>query len=285
MTRPDLVSRMVTIGANFHYEGLLPAEFDESVPVGDMIMQGYAERSPDGVEHFGDVYERMLTMMTTEPTLTAIAETIAPTLVMAGDDDLMRPTTACALYEACCGGQLAIVPGTSHILVRAPGRGGQDHQGLPHRRRPTGDVDADSTGPLIRRASSWSANWLDTTLDLQRGRRALRRRMAYFVPLWRAVHGLRFRTNRSEGAGAPVRSDRDGSQGPVGRAAHPAGPAGRRSSCVAAGVTLITVSLAKFMRHEALVDSFERYGLPWPDASVYVRAPSSSSAAHCSWSA
>ena len=39
---------------------------------------------------------------------------------------------------------------------------------------------------------------------------------------------------------------------------------------VAAGVTLITVSLAKFTRHEALVDSFERYGLPCPDASVYV---------------
>jgi putative oxidoreductase len=39
---------------------------------------------------------------------------------------------------------------------------------------------------------------------------------------------------------------------------------------VAAGVTLITVSLSKFTRHEELVDSFERYGLPWPDASVYV---------------
>ncbi len=39
---------------------------------------------------------------------------------------------------------------------------------------------------------------------------------------------------------------------------------------VAAGVTLIAVSLSKFTRHETLVDSFERYGLPWPDASVYV---------------
>jgi putative oxidoreductase len=39
---------------------------------------------------------------------------------------------------------------------------------------------------------------------------------------------------------------------------------------VAAGVTLIVVSLSKFTRHEALVDSFERYGLPWPDASVYL---------------
>ena len=39
---------------------------------------------------------------------------------------------------------------------------------------------------------------------------------------------------------------------------------------VSAGVALIAVSLSKFTRHEALVDSFERYGLPWPDASVYM---------------
>ena len=39
---------------------------------------------------------------------------------------------------------------------------------------------------------------------------------------------------------------------------------------VSAGGALIAVSLSKFTRHEALVDSFERYGLPWPDASVYL---------------
>jgi putative oxidoreductase len=38
---------------------------------------------------------------------------------------------------------------------------------------------------------------------------------------------------------------------------------------VAAGVTLIVVSLSKFTRHETLVDSFERYGVPLPDASVF----------------
>jgi pimeloyl-ACP methyl ester carboxylesterase len=118
MRRPDLVNRIVAIGANFHHDGLLPAEFDESGPVGEVIMQGYAERSPDGVEHFSVVYERMLTMMTTEPTLTAseLATITAPTLVMAGDDDLMRLDHTCALYEALPAGQLAIVPGTSHVL-------------------------------------------------------------------------------------------------------------------------------------------------------------------------
>ena len=118
MGRPDLVSRVVTIGANFHYDGLLPLEFEDGDPVGEVILQGYAERSPDGAEHFSEVYERMLVMMTTEPTLTAddLARITAPTLVMAGDDDLMRLDHTCELYEALPAGQLAIVPGTSHVL-------------------------------------------------------------------------------------------------------------------------------------------------------------------------
>lgn len=39
---------------------------------------------------------------------------------------------------------------------------------------------------------------------------------------------------------------------------------------VIAGVVLVVVSLSKFTRHESLVDSFERYGIPAPDLAVYV---------------
>lgn len=39
---------------------------------------------------------------------------------------------------------------------------------------------------------------------------------------------------------------------------------------LAAGIVLVIVSLSKFTRHSSLVDSFERYGVPWPDAAVYV---------------
>ncbi len=37
-----------------------------------------------------------------------------------------------------------------------------------------------------------------------------------------------------------------------------------------AGATLMAVSLSKFTRHEELVASFERYGIPFPDQSVYL---------------
>ncbi len=39
---------------------------------------------------------------------------------------------------------------------------------------------------------------------------------------------------------------------------------------LAAGLTLVVVSLSKFTRHQDLVEAFERYGIPFPEQSVYV---------------
>ena len=118
MRRPDLVGRIVAIGANYHFDGLHPVDLDDNSSVGELIMQGYAERSPDGAEHFAELFERFQTMVTTEPTLTKdeLATITAPALIMAGDDDMVRLDHTCALYEALPAGQLVIVPGTSHVL-------------------------------------------------------------------------------------------------------------------------------------------------------------------------
>ena len=37
-----------------------------------------------------------------------------------------------------------------------------------------------------------------------------------------------------------------------------------------AGLVLVAVSLSKFTRHEDLVAAFERYGIPFPEQSVYL---------------
>jgi pimeloyl-ACP methyl ester carboxylesterase len=47
-----------------------------------------------------------------------IAQIKVPTLVMAGDDDVVKHSHSIELYEALPLGQLAIVPGTSHGLVK-----------------------------------------------------------------------------------------------------------------------------------------------------------------------
>jgi pimeloyl-ACP methyl ester carboxylesterase len=118
MRSPELVDRLVVIGTNFHYDGVLPLELEEDSPVAAQLFEAYVARSPDGPDHFGDVFQKFLVMTTTEPTLGSgdVATITAPTLVMVGDDDLPRLSHTCDLYEALPAGQLCVIPGTSHTL-------------------------------------------------------------------------------------------------------------------------------------------------------------------------
>jgi len=59
-------------------------------------------------------------MALTEPTisLAALNGIVARTLVLAGDDDLVSLEHTIALYRAIPNSELAVVPGTSHFLLR-----------------------------------------------------------------------------------------------------------------------------------------------------------------------
>ena len=118
INHPDLVGRLVAIGANYHYDGLGPIPLDADSPLMAMIAQGYAERSPDGGDHFPAVLEKSMTMFSAEPTLTPadLGRITAPTLVLVGDDEAIRIDHTCSLYEALPAGQLAIVPGATHAV-------------------------------------------------------------------------------------------------------------------------------------------------------------------------
>ena len=118
MRRPDLVGRLVMIGANYHHDGLLPMEIAEGSPILAMMLESYAERSPDGADHFGEVVGKSLTMFATEPELTVedLRTVSVPVLVLVGDDDAIALSHTCSLYESIPGAQLAVVPGASHAL-------------------------------------------------------------------------------------------------------------------------------------------------------------------------
>ena len=121
MRRPDLVRRVVVIGANYHFDGLLAvATFDVDSEEFAQWAQRYGESSPDGPGHARVVEEKTRIMTLSQPTLTTedLATISVPTLVMAGDDDVATLAHTCSMYEAIPQAQLAIVPGTSHMLLK-----------------------------------------------------------------------------------------------------------------------------------------------------------------------
>jgi pimeloyl-ACP methyl ester carboxylesterase len=128
VARPDLVRKMVVIGSNYHADGVIPVleqgEGGEPAGFRNALVGDYAERSPDGAEHFEVVFGKGLAMATSEPSMTTaeLARISAPCLVMAGDDDMVLLPHTCSLFEALPRGQLAVVPATSHALpLEKPG--------------------------------------------------------------------------------------------------------------------------------------------------------------------
>jgi pimeloyl-ACP methyl ester carboxylesterase len=118
LRRPDLVDRLVLMGTNYHFDGALPMDFDPNSEFATMIFQAYAERSPDGGEHFEEIAGKFMNLVTSEPTLTVedLKGIVAPTLVLVGDDDIIKLSHTAALYEALPSGQLSVVPASSHAL-------------------------------------------------------------------------------------------------------------------------------------------------------------------------
>jgi pimeloyl-ACP methyl ester carboxylesterase len=121
MHRPDLARRLVLISGGFHHDGLMPGadhlDVDEIVP---FLGPAYGEVSPDGEAHFPVVMEKIARMAAEEPTLdaSALGAVTCRTLVMCADDDIMRLDHVVAMYDALPDAELAIVPGTSHFLIR-----------------------------------------------------------------------------------------------------------------------------------------------------------------------
>lgn len=123
--RPDLVTRQVLIGTNFHHDGIVLGDIaDLGEEFAEYARQSYVARSPDGPEHFPIVMKKFEHMARTQPTLTVADLTgiRTPTLVLVGDDDLVRLDHTVALYEALPEAQLAVIPGASHAVpIERPG--------------------------------------------------------------------------------------------------------------------------------------------------------------------
>ena len=116
--RPELVKSIVAIGANYHYSAPLKDFLEARVSEEDQAE--YNLISPDAPHTLLEKIIRMNEIWKTEPdiSLSEIASIQCPVLVMAGDDDVIAHDHTISLYEALPLGQLAIIPGTSHGLVK-----------------------------------------------------------------------------------------------------------------------------------------------------------------------
>jgi pimeloyl-ACP methyl ester carboxylesterase len=123
LQRPELVRKLVVIGSNYHHDGLRPeagAFFFDADPDGPdlaMMREPYQARTPDGAEHWPVVLSKMREMWVSGPTMTTddLARIEAPTLVVVGDDDIVDHLHTVSLFESLPAGQLAVIPGTSHV--------------------------------------------------------------------------------------------------------------------------------------------------------------------------
>jgi len=118
IARPELVKSIVAIGANYHYSAPL-SEFAEAF-VSEDDQAEYNLISPDAPHTLLEKIIRMNQIWKTEPdiSLKEIASIQCPVLVMAGDDDVIKHEHTISLYENLPLGQLAIIPGTSHGVVK-----------------------------------------------------------------------------------------------------------------------------------------------------------------------
>jgi pimeloyl-ACP methyl ester carboxylesterase len=120
MKRPDILRKAVFIGANFHWNGIVPGsgwtELAAEDEAWDMPRQRYAALSPDGPEHWPVIFSKVQKMASKEPTfkVSDLGTVSIPVLIMSGDDDAISLEHTIAMYQALPEAQLAIIPGTSH---------------------------------------------------------------------------------------------------------------------------------------------------------------------------
>jgi pimeloyl-ACP methyl ester carboxylesterase len=116
--RPDLVERLVLISGGFDPDGMIVRPSLDGPPP-PPLLEAYAQVSPDGADHFGEVIAKVVRSVDEDRPLTPaeLGAVTCPVLVMAADDDIVTLEHTLAMYRALPGGQLAVVPRTSHLLL------------------------------------------------------------------------------------------------------------------------------------------------------------------------
>lgn len=127
ISRQDLVKGLVAISGNFNVSGLTAraSRWIESTTAESFMksaperVKRYQEASPDGPNHFSVAWEKTKRLWLSEPDIQheELGRIRAPTLVMAGDRDMVSIEHTVELAKSVKGACLCIVPGATHFLT------------------------------------------------------------------------------------------------------------------------------------------------------------------------
>jgi pimeloyl-ACP methyl ester carboxylesterase len=123
ISHPGLVRKLVVESAMFHRDGSDPgfwnsfehAKMDDMPPELREAYLGVAPHPEDLPTFFTKSVQRMLKFKGWTPE--EIRSINAPTLVMIGDRDIVRPEHAVLMFRLLPNAQLAVLPGTDHMTI------------------------------------------------------------------------------------------------------------------------------------------------------------------------
>ena len=112
---PERIKRLVAIGANYDVDGLRESPIlDSEVPHAPLRYRLFA---PDPT-HWPALHRKVVKMWQTKPhyTLNDLGHIKAPTLIMAGEFDIIKPEHSAQLAKAIPEGQEIIIRGATHAV-------------------------------------------------------------------------------------------------------------------------------------------------------------------------
>jgi pimeloyl-ACP methyl ester carboxylesterase len=115
MHHPELIRRLVAIGANFNPAGLIDSQASDTL--------SRAHVTPAQKEELNTLRRKVTTMWRTEPRYTVhdLATIKAPTLIVAGERDVVRREHTDALAKAIPGAREVIIEdGTHEVPIKQP---------------------------------------------------------------------------------------------------------------------------------------------------------------------
>jgi pimeloyl-ACP methyl ester carboxylesterase len=121
LEHPERVRSLVSISGNLDPDAFVTDEEAESIPTAGTsdVRAAYDRLSPDGPGHADVVLEKLMQLWTTEPHIdpAQLARITVPTLVMAGDRDMVTTAHTTTMARSIAGAQLCIVPGAGHMVT------------------------------------------------------------------------------------------------------------------------------------------------------------------------